>query len=41
MTQIEGDPSVTITATPAGTDLGALTGPVQQKLDGVRTCRPA
>ena len=33
VTQIDGTPSVTITATPEGGDLGALTATIQQRLD--------
>ena len=33
VTQIDGTPSVTITATPTGGDLGALTQTIQQRLD--------
>jgi multidrug efflux pump subunit AcrB len=33
VTQIDGTPSVTITATPTGGDLGALTTTIQQRLD--------
>jgi multidrug efflux pump subunit AcrB len=35
VTQIKGDPSVTITATPDSSDLGALSKTIQTKLDGI------
>jgi multidrug efflux pump subunit AcrB len=35
VTQIEGTPSVTITATPEAADLGALTATIQGKLDAI------
>ena len=40
VTQIDGDPSVTITATPDTTDLGALSATVTTTIAGTRpTCR--
>src|SRR5829696_6479504 len=35
VTQIEGTPSVTITATPEASDLGALTATIQSRLDAI------
>jgi len=40
VTQIEGTPSVTITATPAASDLGALTATIQSKLDSMTDLPP-
>lgn len=40
ITQIEGTPSVTITATPDAADLGALTATIQTRLDAVRDLPP-
>ena len=40
VTQIEGTPSVTITATPEGKDLGALTATIQSRLDAMTDLPP-
>ena len=40
VTQIEGTPSVTITATPEAADLGALTATIQSKLDSITDLPP-
>ncbi|MGH3339573.1 MAG: efflux RND transporter permease subunit, partial [Propionibacteriaceae bacterium] len=40
VTQIEGTPSVTITATPEAADLGALTATIQGKLDAITDLPP-
>jgi HAE1 family hydrophobic/amphiphilic exporter-1 len=40
VTQIEGTPSVTVTATPDVSDLGALTAAIQTKLDSITTLPP-
>jgi multidrug efflux pump subunit AcrB len=40
VTQIEGTPSVTITATPEAADLGALTAAIQGKLDAITDLPP-
>src|SRR5215204_3775962 len=40
VTQIEGTPSVTITATPEAADLGALTETIQSKLDAITDLPP-
>ena len=40
VTQIEGTPSVTITATPEASDLGALTATIQSKLDSITDLPP-
>ena len=40
VTQIEGTPSVTITATPDTSDLGALTTTIQSKLDSITDLPP-
>jgi multidrug efflux pump subunit AcrB len=40
VTQIEGTPSVTITATPEDSDLGALTATIQSKLDAITDLPP-
>jgi HAE1 family hydrophobic/amphiphilic exporter-1 len=40
VTQIEGTPSVTITATPSINDLGALTTAIQSKLDSITDLPP-
>jgi multidrug efflux pump subunit AcrB len=40
VTQIEGTPSVTITATPEAADLGALTATIQSRLDAITDLPP-
>ncbi|GAA3622211.1 hypothetical protein GCM10022236_25710 [Microlunatus ginsengisoli] len=40
VTQIKGDPSVTITGTPSGTDLGALTTQINATLAGIDNLPP-
>jgi multidrug efflux pump subunit AcrB len=40
VTQIEGTPSVTITATPEAEDLGALTATIQSRLDAITDLPP-
>jgi multidrug efflux pump subunit AcrB len=40
VTQIEGTPSVTITATPEASDLGALTATIQSRLDSITDLPP-
>jgi multidrug efflux pump subunit AcrB len=40
VTQIEGTPSVTITATPEASDLGALTATIQSRLDAITDLPP-
>ena len=40
VTQIEGTPSVTITATPEARDLGALTATIQSRLDAITDLPP-
>ena len=40
VTQIEGTPSVTITATPEDSDLGALTATIQSRLDAITDLPP-
>ena len=40
VTQIEGTPSVTITATPDASDLGALTATIQSRLDSITDLPP-
>jgi multidrug efflux pump subunit AcrB len=40
VTQIEGTPSVTITATPEAADLGALTATIQSRLDSITDLPP-
>jgi multidrug efflux pump subunit AcrB len=40
VTQIEGTPSVTITATPEASDLGALTATIQGRLDAITDLPP-
>ena len=40
VTQIEGTPSVTITATPEASDLGALTATIQSRLDSMTDLPP-
>jgi multidrug efflux pump subunit AcrB len=40
VTQIEGTPSVTITATPEASDLGALTTTIQSRLDAINDLPP-
>jgi multidrug efflux pump subunit AcrB len=40
VTQIEGTPSVTITATPEASDLGALTTTIQSRLDAISDLPP-
>jgi HAE1 family hydrophobic/amphiphilic exporter-1 len=40
VTQIEGTPSVTITATPEAADLGALTATIQGRLDAITDLPP-
>lgn len=40
VTQIEGTPSVTITATPEASDLGALTATIQSRLDAITELPP-
>jgi multidrug efflux pump subunit AcrB len=40
VTQIEGTPSVTITATPEASDLGALTATIQSRLDAINDLPP-
>jgi multidrug efflux pump subunit AcrB len=40
VTQIEGTPSVTITATPESADLGALTATIQSRLDAITDLPP-
>jgi multidrug efflux pump subunit AcrB len=40
VTQIEGTPSVTITATPEAADLGALTATIQNRLDAITDLPP-